>query len=92
VFLKVGQIDTRNERYDAEAYIECYWEDDQIFRVLADPNMAKNGNLKYNFETKQKKFLFFSYFLLNKSQQPSRHGSYYKTMCKSVERKHKQHS
>ena len=44
VFLKVGQIDTRNERYDAEAYIECSWEDDQIFKVLADPNLAKNGN------------------------------------------------
>jgi hypothetical protein len=45
VFLKVGQIDTRNERYDAEAYIECFWEDDQIFKLLADPNMAKNGKL-----------------------------------------------
>ena len=42
VFLKVGQVDTRNERFDAEAYIECTWEDDQIFKILADPNMAKN--------------------------------------------------
>jgi hypothetical protein len=42
VFLKLGQVDTRNERYDAEAYIECSWEDDQIFKILADPNMTKN--------------------------------------------------
>jgi hypothetical protein len=47
VFLKVGQVDTRNERYDAEAYIECFWEDDQIFKILSDPNMAKNGKSQY---------------------------------------------
>ena len=44
VFLKLGQVDTRNERYDAEAYIECSWEDDQIFKILSDPNLAKNCN------------------------------------------------
>ena len=40
VFLKLGQIDTKNERYDAEAVIECSWEDDTIFRILANPNLA----------------------------------------------------
>lgn len=48
VFLKVGQIDTRNERYDAEAYIECTWEDDEIFKVLSDPNMVKNSDNNNN--------------------------------------------
>ena len=48
VFLKLGQIDTRNERYDAEAYIECSWEDDQIFKILADPNMTKNSKPELN--------------------------------------------
>jgi hypothetical protein len=43
IFLKLGQIDTRNERYDAEAFIECFWEDDDIYKLLADPNMAKNS-------------------------------------------------
>jgi hypothetical protein len=43
VFLKVGQIDTRNERYDAEAYIEASWEDEKIYKILADPNMTKNS-------------------------------------------------
>jgi hypothetical protein len=42
VFLKLGQIDTRNERYDAEAYIECSWEDEKIFKLLSDPNMQTN--------------------------------------------------
>jgi hypothetical protein len=42
VFLKLGQIDTRNERYDAEAYIECSWEDEKIFKLLSDPNMLAN--------------------------------------------------
>lgn len=50
IFLKVGQVDTRNERYDAEAYIECTWEDDQIFKLLCDPNMQKNS-LFYLFTT-----------------------------------------
>jgi hypothetical protein len=40
VFLKVGQIDTINERYDANIYIESSWEDDVIFKVLADPQMS----------------------------------------------------
>lgn len=48
VFLKVGQIDTRNERFDAEAFIECSWEDDVLFKILADPNMAKNSNFILN--------------------------------------------
>jgi hypothetical protein len=41
VFLKMGQIDTRNERYDAEAYIECKWEDDEIFKYLSSPNLGR---------------------------------------------------
>lgn len=53
VFLKVGQVDTRNERFDAEAYVECSWEDDQIFKILADPNMAKNSKI----------LLFYSIFI-----------------------------
>ena len=44
VFLRIGQVDTKNERYDAEAYIECSWEDDKIFKILADPNLATNSN------------------------------------------------
>ena len=57
VFLKVGQVDTRNERFDAEAYIECSWEDDQIFKVLADPNMVKNSKLKKNKKTHTQVFI-----------------------------------
>lgn len=43
IFLKVGSVDTRNERYDAEAYVECWWEDEQIYRLLADPNMSRHS-------------------------------------------------
>lgn len=45
IFLKMGQIDTRNERYDAEAYIECTWEDDEIFKYLSSPNLDKDGKV-----------------------------------------------
>ncbi len=40
IFVKMGQIDTRNERFDAEAYIECSWEDDQIFKYLSSPSIG----------------------------------------------------
>lgn len=55
IFLKMGQIDTRNERYDAEAYIECTWEDDEIFKYLSSPNLGRLCNMSYylylfNFE------------------------------------------
>jgi hypothetical protein len=43
VFLKMGQIDTINERYDANVYIESSWEDDVIFKILADPKMSQYG-------------------------------------------------
>ena len=43
VFLRIGQVDTKNERYDAELYLEASWEDDKIFQILANPNMPKNG-------------------------------------------------
>jgi hypothetical protein len=59
VFLKVGQIDTRNERYDAEAYIEASWEDDKIYKILADPNMTKNSKFLFFFK------FFLSYVYLN---------------------------
>lgn len=31
VFLKIGQIDTRNERFDAEIYLESFWNDDDLY-------------------------------------------------------------
>jgi hypothetical protein len=40
VILKVGQIDTRNERFDAEAYIECSWNDDDILKQLIETSMS----------------------------------------------------
>jgi hypothetical protein len=44
IFVKMGQVDTRNERFDAEAYIECSWEDDQIFKHLSSPSIGKKKN------------------------------------------------
>lgn len=36
IFLKIGEIDSRNEKYNAEVFIESYWEDDQIFKSILD--------------------------------------------------------
>lgn len=59
IFLKMGQIDTRNERYDAEAYIECTWEDDEIFKYLSSPNLGRLCTIShYSFRSgKWKQFL-----------------------------------
>jgi hypothetical protein len=45
VFLKIGQIDTRNERYDAEAYIECSWHDDEMFKLLTNSSDLRSSNI-----------------------------------------------
>ena len=45
VFLKIGQIDTRNERYDAEAYIECSWHDDDMFKLLTNSSDQRSTNI-----------------------------------------------
>jgi hypothetical protein len=38
VFLKIGQIDTRNERYDAEAFVESTWLDNKLYDQLINKN------------------------------------------------------
>lgn len=44
VFLKVGEIDTKNEKFEAEAYIESYWEDEEIYKQLLDSSRISLGN------------------------------------------------
>jgi hypothetical protein len=34
IFIKIGEVDSRNERFAAEAFVEAIWEDEQIFKQL----------------------------------------------------------
>ena len=47
VFSKIYKVDTKAEKYEAEIYIEAYWEDIDIFNALANTKMSKNGINKY---------------------------------------------
>ena len=55
-FLKFGQIETKNERFDAELLIECSWDDKMILYKLLDEFKFKRGNKSFtsneNFEFK----------------------------------------
>ena len=35
-FLKFGQIETKNERFDAEVLVQCIWDDDNILKELVE--------------------------------------------------------
>lgn len=41
VFVKIIEIDTKNESFEAEICIECSWLDENLFRILLDPNLLE---------------------------------------------------
>jgi hypothetical protein len=47
VFLKIGEIDTVKERFQADAYIESYWNDSTVdYKVPFDPRKHWNPDLQ----------------------------------------------
>lgn len=51
VFIKIIEIDTKNENFEAEVCVECSWLDDELFKCLLVPHP-------------EGKFLAFSLMLL----------------------------
>jgi hypothetical protein len=49
VFERIIDIDTKNERYDADVIFESSWLNDEILNVLLSPNIA-SAYSKYLFE------------------------------------------
>ena len=45
VFVKIIEIDTKNENFEAEICVECFWFDDDLFYSLLDPNFSDKGDL-----------------------------------------------
>lgn len=41
VFVKIIEIDSKNEKYEAECIVECSWFDDKLFKALLDPDLPK---------------------------------------------------
>lgn len=52
IFLKIEDVNTRNENFTAEVFIECSWVDEKIIKTLT----SRNGKFK---------LLFFNYSCLN---------------------------
>lgn len=36
-FTKIGEIDSKNEKFTSEAFIECVWNDDDLLKAIIDP-------------------------------------------------------
>ena len=45
IFLKIGEVDSKNEKFTAEAFCESFWEDDEIYKQLIQSKNAMNSNL-----------------------------------------------
>lgn len=45
-FTKLGEIDTKNEKFAAEAYIECRWCDKKVLKNFIEFNFLESSNLK----------------------------------------------
>jgi hypothetical protein len=51
IFTRIGEINTKAERFDSEIYYECSWEDDKLFEIFY--NSQNFSNLKRNdFQSK----------------------------------------
>lgn len=51
IFLKVGEVDSKNEKFTAEAFIESYWEDDAILKHLLSSKAMLNSKLNTHTHT-----------------------------------------
>ena len=61
-FLRVGEIDTMNERYQAEVYIEAKWIDNSDHFGLYDPKV--HWNVTEQQQQKEKKRSLFLFKIL----------------------------
>lgn len=51
IFSRIGEINTKAERFDSEIYYECSWEDDKLYEIFY--NSQNFSNLKRNdFQSK----------------------------------------
>ena len=46
IFLKIGEIDSKSEKFTAEGFTEAYWEDDEIFQQLVQLKSIINSHFK----------------------------------------------
>lgn len=52
IFVRIIEVDSKNEKFNAECVIECAWNDDKLMKTLLDPELVSKR--KYAFD-----FLFF---------------------------------
>ncbi|CAF0736813.1 unnamed protein product [Brachionus calyciflorus] len=39
LFVKIVEVDSKNEKFDAECIVECCWNDDKLMKALLDPDL-----------------------------------------------------
>jgi len=51
-FLKLGQIETKNERFDAEVLVTCAWDDNKILNEIVDQlDIESFSGNQFSFKT-----------------------------------------
>jgi hypothetical protein len=47
IFSRMGTINTVDEKFDCHAFVECYWDDDNLYAmILQDANLEKNSGVQ----------------------------------------------
>jgi hypothetical protein len=42
IFLKIGEVDSKNEKFTAEAFVESHWDDDELFAKLLQSGLTNS--------------------------------------------------
>jgi hypothetical protein len=48
VFDRIIDIDSKNERFDADVVIELAWQSDDVFKAIIDPNYLSKINFIFS--------------------------------------------
>jgi hypothetical protein len=49
IFLKIGEVDSKNEKFTAEAFVESFWDDDDLFVKLLKTQDIMPSNLYFAY-------------------------------------------
>lgn len=71
IFSRMGTINTINECFDCQAYVECAWEDDNLFHYILNLNRNIQSSNKSQFDIYKHAIDNLKYFEYN----PDKHWS-----------------
>ncbi|RNA29805.1 hypothetical protein BpHYR1_053178 [Brachionus plicatilis] len=49
IFVRIIEVDSKNEKFNAECVVECAWNDDKLMKALLDPELPNKRKYIFNF-------------------------------------------